>query len=152
MTATVPRLVIKIDGVPVMGEDPAPKTSNIEDHLYMIYFQTSKGDFRTQWIVFPPPHEKLIENTQNRERQLVLSRTQSFAGNRARWSPTYIYSPEQIQNILNDLAENGQPVEYEVVVPLEVDDLQEAYSNRTPTKALRAVDKMLNSVHNISIK
>ena len=152
MTAA-PRLTIKVNGVPVSSGEATSPSGDAKDHLYMFYFQTVKGEQRNQWIVFPPPVEELLpEYFSTRERQLTLSRTQTFAGNRSRWSPSYVYSPDTLTTIVTDLVARGHEVGGLLVVPLELDDMAEAYNLATPQKALRSIDRLLGAVHNTSIK
>ena len=152
---TRPRLTIKVNGIPVVGgsDSDAPLSGDLKDHLYMFYFQSTLGEKRNQWIVFPPPVVSLLPDySGSRTRQLALTRTQMFSSNRTRWSPIYLHSAETLDTILADLASNGHAIGNTVLVPLEVDDLMEAYSLTTPTKAIRAIDRLLAAVHNSSIK
>lgn len=146
-----PKLTIKVNGVPVGGL--GNPTTDLKDRLYMAYFQAAKGETRHQWIVFPPPVEEVLpEYDQARDRQLTLSRTQTFVGNRARWSPSYIRTTTQLESLLSDLVEQGFDIGSILVVPLEEDDFKKAYDHTTPEKAIRAIDRLLESVYNSSIK
>lgn len=152
---TRPRLTIKVNGIPVTGDSDsdAPLSDDLKDHLYMFYFQSTLDEQRTQWIVFPPPVESLLPDyTGSRARQLALTRTQLFAGNRTRWSPIYLYSADNLDSILSGHSSSGHVIGNPVLAPLDVEDLKEAYSLTTPTKAIRAIDRLLITVHNSSVK
>lgn len=150
---TPPRLTIKVNGVPVSSGEATAPSGDAKDHLYMFYFQSVKDEHRNQWIVFPPPAEELLPKySSTRDRQLTLSRTQTFAGNRSRWSPSYVYSPDTLNTIVTDLVARGHEVGGLLVVPLGLDDMAEAYDLATPQKALRSIDRLLGAVYNTSIK
>lgn len=154
---TTPTVTIRVGGVPVsVATTAVPDGVSVsEDNLFMTYFQATKGEERRQWIVFPPAVAGFgIPDTEvGVERVLVLSRTQKFAGNRSKWFTGFSFSPHtSIINELNLLSSRGYELGGTVVAPLEADDYLSVYTNTTSHKAIRAIDRALNAVHDISVK
>ena len=154
---TAPTVTIKVGGVPVsVATAPVPAEPSVgEDSLFMMYVQATKGEKRYQWIVFPPAVDGFglpdIEVGMNRV--LVLSRTQKFVGNRSKWFSGYAYKPfSGFITDLSGLSARGYELGGVVVAPLEADDYRSVYTNTTSHKAIRAIDRALNAVHDITIK
>lgn len=149
---STPRLRIRVNGELIT---PGSSTNTLADHLYAVYFQSTAGVIRNQWVVFPPPVEELLPKySASRDRQITFARTQSFPGNRSRWSKGFAQTPDGFAALLESEAKSNRTLEKILVVPLGLDALEEAYdpSSSSPSKAFRAVDTLLTSVHGISIK
>lgn len=156
MTAT-PTVTIKVGGVPVsVATTDVPDGATLsEDNLFMTYVQATKGEERQQWIVFPPAVEGfgLPATEVGKDRILVLSRTQKFVGNRSKWFSGYSYEPyTSITTDLAKFAARGYELGGVVIAPLEADDYRSVYSKTTSHKAIRAIDRALNAVHDITVK
>ena len=136
--------------ITIIGEDDT-SAETYESSLYMTYVQAVKGDRRKQYVVFPPGNKKLgVKNPT--DEMIVLSREQTFAGNRSKWFHTKTkvearFVPAHLEN----LAADGFTVGGVVVVPLEVDDYLSVWEGETPHKALRAVGRALEPL-GITIK
>lgn len=155
--AATPTVTIKVGGIPVsVATTPIPESStNLEDSLYMLYVQATHGEERRQWIVFPPAVDGFgIAPSEVREnRVLVLSRTQKFVGNRSKWFTGFLYEPfDGLPTELSNFLARGYELGGVVVAPLEVDDYMSVYARTTSHKAIRAIDRVLTAVHDITVK
>lgn len=165
---TTPTITISVSGVPVAATSTAIPSTPVAGmatattaevstkNLYMTYVQAVKGDKREQFIVFPPGVESLGVTdkwTGNGQRLKTLHRKQDFPGNRSKWFEKYLYTAydQTIQGDLDNLSNRGYEIGGLVVVPLEVDDYVKVYNGTTPHKALRAIDRALQTI-GLSIK
>ena len=146
---STPTVTITVGGVPVSAMTRTPfegDVAELDGALHMMYVQAVKGDRRVQWVVFPPAVSALSLPsgvTANPNTVLVLNRTQEFAGNRSKWFHKHVASYASLAMDLTKFGEQEYALFEPVVVPLETDDYQTAWSGDTPHKALRAVDRSL---------
>lgn len=133
-----------------------PTRSQLEQGLHMLYVQAVKGDERKQWVIFPPAVEQLdipADKISNGDPVLMLSRHQTFKGNRAKWFHHKVYatSPGLTEELVA-ASGDGWIVGGLTVVPLELDDYQAAWSGDTPHKAMRAIGRHIEKAHGLSVK
>lgn len=144
-----PTVTITVAGAPVASTPTGGPVD--EKALHMCYAQAVKGDERRQWVVFPPEVTALGRTQDKTDIVLILARHQEFAGNRTKWfrSTNYVGA---LAETLAQYAGQGWTVGGIVAVPLEQDDYNTAWNGDTPHKALRAVNRQLESAYNITVK
>lgn len=147
-----PTVTIKVPG----GAPTAPTVAQPEAGLYMLYVQAVKGNERRQWVIFPPANTALgIPETlvKHGNPVLMLSRTQTFKGNRAKWFHHKVYpNAPGLTEELTASSGDGWTVGGLTVVPLELDDYQAVWQGDTPHKAMRAIDRTIQKAHGLSVK
>lgn len=147
---TAPTVAVSVGGSVVT---PGAVSSGLSDEvpadaLHMLYVQAVKEDVRYQWVVFPPASAALgvAENRVTAQAPLaMLARVQRTVGNRSKWFRHNIYDLDShFLSTLRKHANDGFTLGGVVAVPLEQDDYLEVWNeNKTPTKAMRAVDRQL---------
>lgn len=150
---TAPTVAVSVGGsvvTPGVATPVTPVASGEvpESALHMLYVQAVQGDIRYQWVVFPPAVAALgvAENrVSNGSPLAMLHRVQRTVGNRSKWFRHSIYDVDNhFVNSLKKHAEDGFVLGGVVAVPLELDDYLTLWNEgKTPTKALRAVDRQL---------
>lgn len=143
-----PTVTITVAGSPVA---PVVSDSVLESHLHMVYAQAVKGDERRQWVVFPPQVAALGCAGDNPGIVLILSRHQTFAGNRSKWFQSKSYVGTLAEQ-LTTYAAQGWTTGGVVAVPLEKDDYLSAWGGDTPHKAMRAVSRQTEAAYGITVK
>lgn len=137
--------------------DPSEEVDPLiaEQNLYMMYVQSSVGEVRYQWVVYPPALEVLGVDAQtvakSGGRVKVLARTQSFPGNRSKWFHLEKENNFLVQTI-KDALDKGETVKGPVLIPLELDDYLTVWQGETSHKAIRAIDRELIKTLNTTIK
>lgn len=139
--------------ITITGTTPEPATAeDATKGLHMLYMQAIKGEERQQWVLFPPPVSTLGVDGQAGNPVLVLHRVQEFKGNRSKWFHNKYLNHGELGHVLTARENEGYILSEPVVVPLEVDDYQAAWTGSTPHKALRAVGRQVELVLGTTIK
>lgn len=126
---------------------PAP-AEDLENNLFGVYMQATKGAVRQQWIILPPPIAELgVKNIDTGPVPVLtyLNRTQQHEGNRSKWFHMRQWATsEPLDREFKKLLNDGWQVSDPIVVPIELDDYLKVWNERaTPHKYIRAIDKVL---------
>lgn len=143
---SVPTVTITVTGE---SAGDSVDVDTLVSSLHMVYLQAVDGKRRYQWIVFPPAVSALGVDAQkvasSTGRVRVLVRVQEFEGNRSKW-----FHRTEPGTFLSDAMEkavtDGHKVSPPVLVPLELDDYLKVWEGETSHKAIRAVDRTIQTV------
>jgi hypothetical protein len=103
-------------------------------------------------VIFPPPVTTLEVQAVPGHPVLVLQRLQEFKGNRSKWFHHKFTVHADVSAQIKQKEDEGWFLLGPVVVPLEVDDYQAAWSGKTPHKAIRAVERATLAVLGTTVK